>query len=105
MEMRTAFGCLTDLSCLITGCRQSSSVADTLRSLTLAVPAIAAEIAAACVFELAVAFGADADHVGHDSAGDGFLVGVLARYRTRGVGKILDAPHGNHDALRDGLLG
>jgi len=29
------------------------------------------------VFELAVAFGADADHVGHDGAGDGFLGVVL----------------------------
>ena len=42
--------------------------------LTLAVPAIPTEVAAARVLELAVAFGADADHVGHDGAGDGFLV-------------------------------
>ena len=42
-------------------------------SLTLAVPAIPAKVATAGVFKLAVAFGADADHVGHDGAGDGFL--------------------------------
>ena len=50
-----------------------------MRLLTLAVAAVAAEVAAAGVFELAVAFGADADHVGHDGAGDGFLrlLGVL----------------------------
>ena len=50
--------------------------------LTLAVAAVAAEVAAAGVFELAVAFGADADHVGHDGARDGFLrVMLLARNR------------------------
>ena len=43
-------------------------------SLTLAVTAVAAEVAAAGVLELAVAFGADADHVGHYGAGDGLLV-------------------------------
>ena len=45
-----------------------------MNSLTLAVAAIPTKVAAAGVFELAVAFGADADHVGHDGAGDGFLV-------------------------------
>lgn len=47
--------------------------------LTLAVAAVPAEIAAARVFELAVALGADADHVGHDGAGDGALLGVGLR--------------------------
>ena len=42
--------------------------------LTLAVATVSTEVAAAGVFQLAVAFGADADHVGHDGAGDGFLV-------------------------------
>ena len=37
--------------------------------LTLAVATIPTEVAAARVFELAVAFGADADHGGHDRAG------------------------------------
>ena len=45
--------------------------------LTLAVAAVTAEVAAAGVLELAVAFGADADHVGHDGARDGFLLGVV----------------------------
>ncbi len=36
--------------------------------LTLRIATIAAEVAAAGVFKLAVAFGADADHVGHDGA-------------------------------------
>ena len=36
--------------------------------LTLAVAAVTAEVAATGVFELAVAFGADADHGGHDCA-------------------------------------
>ena len=77
------------------------------RLLTLAVAAVTAEVAAAGVFELAVAFGADADHVGHDGARDGFLVKglLLARYCTCGVGKILDAAHGDHDALCDRLFG
>ena len=57
-------------------------------SLTLAISTIPAEIAAARVLQLPVALGADADHVGHDGAGDGFLVGMvlgllLARYCTR----------------------
>ena len=43
------------------------------------------------MLELAVAFGADADHVGHDGAGDGFLVGVLFAHCARGVREILDA--------------
>ena len=47
------------------------------RLLTLAVAAVTAEVAAAGVFELAVAFGADADHVGHDGARDGFLLGMV----------------------------
>ena len=34
--------------------------------LTLAVSTIAAKITAACMLELAFAFGADADHRGHD---------------------------------------
>ena len=42
--------------------------------LTLAVTAVTAEVAATGVFELAVAFRADADHVGHDCAGNGFLL-------------------------------
>ena len=46
------------------------------RLLTLAVSAVPAEVTAARVFELTVAFGADADHVGHDRAGDGFLLEV-----------------------------
>jgi len=40
----------------------------------LAVAAVSTEIAATRVLELAVAFGADADHVGHDGARYGFLV-------------------------------
>ena len=78
------------------------------RLLTLAVAAVPAEITAARVFELAVAFGADADHVGHDGAGNGFLVvlGLLfARYGAGGVGKILDAPDRDHDAFGNCLLG
>jgi len=76
--------------------------------LTLAVAAVPAEIAAAGVLQLAVALGADADHVGHDGA-HGFLVrGVLgllfARYGARGVGEILDAPNSDHDALCDCLF-
>ena len=74
---------------------------------TLAVSAISAEVAAACVFELAVAFGADADHVGHDGAGDGLLVVLrllFARYGAGGVGKILDATDRNHDALGNRLF-
>ena len=39
----------------------------------LAVAAVAAEVAAACMLQLSVALGADADHVRHDGAGDGFL--------------------------------
>src|SRR6185369_16129080 len=79
-----------------------------LNLLTLAVAAVPAEIAAARVLELAVAFGADADHVGHDGARDGLLLwvklGLLFADRAGGVRKILDAPHGDHDALGDRLL-
>jgi len=79
-----------------------------LNLLTLAVAAVPAEIAAARVLELAVAFRADADHVGHDGARDGLLLwvklGLLFADRAGGVRKILDAPHGDHDALGDRLL-
>ena len=76
--------------------------------LTLAVPAVSAEVAAAGMLELAVALGADADHVGHDGAGDGALVRLIllfARDSAGGIGKILHASNGNHDALSDRLLG
>lgn len=61
------------------------------------------------MLELAVTFRADADHVGHDSASDRFLLGMmlgvlLAGDRTCRVWKILDAAHRNHNAFRDGLL-
>ena len=77
-----------------------------MNSLTLTVAAVPTEVAAACVLELAVALGADADHVGHDGAGDGFLVKrvLFARYRACGVREILDATYGDHDAFCDGLL-
>ena len=53
-----------------------------------------------------MAFGADADHVGHDGAGDGFLrVMLFARYRAGGIGKILDTADSDHNALGNGLLG
>ena len=72
------------------------------------VAAVAAEVAAARVFELAVAFGADADHVGHDGARDGFLLsmelGVLFADSACGVREILDAPDGDHDALGNRLF-
>ena len=74
--------------------------------LTLAVAAVPAEVAAAGVFELAVAFGADADHVGHDGAGDGFLLWVVlfGGDGPRRVGEILDAAHRYHDAFRNRLF-
>ena len=77
--------------------------------LTLAVTTIATEVAAARVFELAFAFGADADHVGHDGAGDGLLLGVdlggVLAHGARGVREILNATHRDHDAFGDCLLG
>ena len=79
-----------------------------LNLFTLALAAVPTEIAAARVLELAVAFRADADHVGHDGARDGLLLwvklGLLFADRAGGVRKILDAPHGDHDALGDRLL-
>src|SRR6185369_4025834 len=54
-----------------------------IKLLTLAVAAIPTEVAAGGVLELAVAFGADADHVGHDGAGDGFLGLMLGMLFTR----------------------
>jgi hypothetical protein len=44
-------------------------------SLTFRITTIPTEVTAARVFELAVAFGADADHVGHDRAHRGLSVG------------------------------
>ena len=76
--------------------------------LTLAIATVPTEITSARVLELAVAFGADADHVGHDGAGDGFLVmlGLLfARHGASGIGKILDAADRDHDALGNRLFG
>ena len=61
----------------------------TLDSLTLAIPTVPTEVAAAGVLELAVAFGADADHVGHDGAGDGFLGVMLGLLFARhGAGRV-----------------
>ena len=77
-------------------------------SLTLAVTTVTAEVAATGVLELAVAFGADADHVGHDGARDGFLgvmLGLLFGGDGTGrVGEILDAAHRDHDAFRNCLF-
>ena len=77
--------------------------------LTLAVAAVAAEVAAARVLKLPVTLRADADHVGHDGSGDGFLLGVdlggVLAHCARRVGEILDAAHRDHDALGDSLLG
>jgi len=77
--------------------------------LALAVAAVPAKIAATRMLKLAVAFGADADHVGHDGAGYGLLVrGVcllFARYRACRVRQILHAANGDHDALGNGLFG
>ena len=42
--------------------------------LTLAIAAVPTEVTPARVLKLPVAFGADADHVGHDGARYGFLV-------------------------------
>ena len=60
------------------------------------------------MLELAVALGADADHVGHDGARDGLLLwvelGLLFAHSARGVGKVLDAPDRDHDALGNRLL-
>ena len=42
--------------------------------LALAVATVPAKITPTRMLELAVAFGADADHGGHDGARDGFLV-------------------------------
>jgi hypothetical protein len=50
-----------------------------IRLFTLAVTAVAAEIATAGVFELTVTLGTDADHVRHDCAGDGLLSAVILR--------------------------
>ena len=59
------------------------------RLLTLAVSTVPTEIAATRVLELAVALGADADHVGHDGAGDRLLLwvklGLLFAHRAGGV--------------------
>src|SRR5262245_42617287 len=78
-------------------------------SLTLAVAAVPAEITATRMLQLPVAFGADADHVGHDGAGDGFLLrvklGLLFTDSARRVGQILHTTNSNHNALGDGLLG
>ena len=78
-------------------------------SLTLAEAAISTEVAAAGVLQLAVALGADADHVGHDGAGDGFLLGVMMGLLFGGdcagrVREILNTTHRYHDALRNRLL-
>ena len=54
-----------------------------------------------------MAFGADADHGGHDGTGDGFLVVMLGLFLThgaRGVRKILDATHRDHDAFGNRLF-
>lgn len=78
--------------------------------LTLAIAAVATKVAAACVLQLPVALGADADHVGHDGAGDGLLLlrvelgGVFAHRACR-VGEILNSADGDHDAFGDCLLG
>ena len=77
-------------------------------SLTLAVAAIPAKITSARMLELAVALGADADHVGHDGAGDGLLLGMelslLLAHRACRIGEILNASDRDHDALGNRLL-
>jgi hypothetical protein len=61
------------------------------------------------MLQLPVAFGADADHVGHDGASDGSLLGVklglVFTDSACGIRKILDATNSDHDALGHCLLG
>ena len=60
------------------------------------------------MLQLPVALGADADHVGHDGARDGFLLsmelGVLFADSACGVREILNTPDGDHDALSNRLF-
>ena len=60
------------------------------------------------MLELAVAFGADADHVGHDGAGDRLLLwvklGLLFAHCAGGIREILNATDGDHDALGNCLF-
>jgi len=58
------------------------------------------------MFELAVAFGADADHVRHDCANRWLCARCLVffRQRARGVGQVLHAAVSDHDAFGNRLF-
>src|SRR4029077_7157568 len=58
------------------------------------------------MLELAVAFGADADHVRHDRADRWLRARCLMFFgqRTRRVGQVLHAPVSDHDALGNSLF-
>src|SRR5829696_1816523 len=72
-------------------------------SLTLRVAAVAAEVAAGGVLQLAVTFGASPDHVGHDGPGRAEFDGRLRLTRgARRVGLPLQAATCQHDALGHG---
>src|SRR5207253_6431999 len=94
---------------LMTKPRDADRMSALLASLAFAVPTIPTEIAAARVFQLAAAFGADADHRGHDCAHHVLRsecgVRSLLSQCARGVGMALQAAVGDHDAFGHGLFG
>jgi len=66
------------------------------------------------MLQLPFAFRADADHVGHDGAGDSGYAGgghagrvciLLLAEGAGGIGEIRQTPVGDHDAFGDRLLG
>ncbi len=74
-------------------------------SLTLAIPTIPTEITSARMLQLPGAFGAFADHRGHDGAGH--LSGrsaLLFAEGSCGIRMTFQTPVGDHDAFGDGLF-
>jgi hypothetical protein len=75
-------------------------------SLTLAKPTIPAEITPTRVLQLTGAFGAFANHCGHDGARDlGSVGALLFAEGARGIRMPFETPVGDHDAFGDCLFG
>src|SRR5206468_12059960 len=69
-------------------------------SLTLTKPAIPTKITPTRMFQLAAAFGADADHRGHDGAGNFCCArALLFAESAGGIGMTFQTPVGDHDAF------
>src|SRR3979409_1881780 len=97
---------LTQVVLTIRASRSLRAGMPALHLFTLTKPTIPTKITPTRMLQLPGAFGAFADHCGHDCAGGlGSRSTVLFAEGASGVGVTFQAAVGDHDAFGDGLFG